>query len=183
MQPITLRHAALAALLLGAAPLAAQAGPVQTVNVPVSARVFTPLTVTSTDNLRFGTLYAPSTTPKAVDFIDNAASGGRARVTIAGEGGAALNVVLTVPSELTSGGNSLSVGSFALRWNTNDADGAGTDVNLTAGSNTISLTMPGSNATTQNMYLRFRATASPTANQAAGSYTGQIGVSVNYTGA
>ncbi len=52
---------AIALLLAVAPPLLAQSSPTQTATTQVSARVFTPLAITSNEALRFGSLFSPFT--------------------------------------------------------------------------------------------------------------------------
>jgi hypothetical protein len=182
---LTSQRAAVAAIALSlafAAPLAAQASPTQTATTQVSARVFTPLAITSNEALRFGNLFSPFTA-KTIAWTDNAASGGRARFTITGEGGAELALSITVPENISTGGNNIPLSAVELRHGTNDADGTGAVVTLNTGTaNALNVTMGGAAASAQSYFLRIRATATPAANQAAGSYAGTISVAVNYTG-
>ena len=182
---LTSQRAAIAAiaLLLAFAPdLSAQASPSQTATTQVSARVFTPLAITSNEALRFGNLFSPFTA-KTIAWTDNAASGGRARFTITGEGGAELALSITVPENISTGGNNIPLSAVELRHGTADADGSGTVTTLNTGTaNALNVTMGGAAASSQSYFLRIRATATPAANQAAGSYAGTISVAVNYTG-
>jgi len=169
-------------IVAATARLHAQASPTQSTTAQITARVYAPLTITRNEDLRFGNLYSPFPA-KAIAFTDNAASGGRARFTLSGEGAAELSLVVNVPSAVTSGSSSLPVGSFVLRTNTTDADGSGTDTSLSTGDNTLTANLSGSAGASGNLYLRVRATATPGGTQAAGVYTGTITVTVNYTGA
>ncbi len=173
---------AIALLLAVAPPLLAQSSPTQTATTQVSARVFTPLAITSNEALRFGSLFSPFTA-KTIAWSDNAASGGRARFTITGEGGAELALSITVPADISAGANSIPLSTVELRHGTTDADAAGSVTTLNTGTaNTFNVTMGGAAASSQSYFLRIRATATPAANQAAGSYAGTISVAVNYTG-
>lgn len=182
---ITRRAAALlVACLLGTAGVAqAQASSTQSTNAQITARVFAPLTIVKNEDLRFGNLFAPYAA-KTIAFTDNAASGGRARFTLSGEGGAELSLVVNVPSFIANvASDQLPVGTFVLRSHTSDVDNAGTDTNLSAGNNTITANLTGTANTVGALYLRVIATATPGASQATGSYSGTITVTVNYTGA
>jgi len=165
-----------------ATALSAQASPTQSTTAQISARVFAPLSITRNEDLRFGNLYSPFAA-KTIAFTDNAASGGRARFTLSGEGGAELSLVVNVPSTVASGGNTMPVGSFFLRYHTTDVDGAGTDASLATGNNTFTVSLTGTAGSVGALYLRVRATATPGTSQAAGTYAGTITVTVNYTGA
>lgn len=162
--------------------LHAQASGTQSTTAQITARVFAPLTIVKNEDLRFGNLFAPYAA-KTIAFTDNAASGGRARFTISGEGGAELSLTVNVPATLTSGANTLPVGTFTLRRHTTDVDNAGTDAVMVTGDNTYTANLSGTAAGAGAMYLRVIATATPGGSQAAGSYTGTITVTVNYTGA
>jgi hypothetical protein len=182
---LTSKRAVLSATVLlfaSARMLTAQASPSQTATTQVSARVFTPLAITSNEALRFGNLYSPFTA-KAIAWTDNAASGGRARFTITGEGSAELALSITVPANISAGANNIPLSALELRHGTTDADASGTVVALNTGTaNTLNVTMGGAAASSQSYFLRIRGTATPAASQAAGSYTGTISVAVNYTG-
>ena len=177
-------RATIVPLLVFASLAQAQASPTTNTNAQITARVFAPLSVTKNEDLRFGNLFSPYA-PKSVLYTDNTAAAGRARLTIAGEGGAELSLVVNVPSDITrvGGTETLPVGSFQLRRGTTDADGSGTDANLATGDNTYTVTLSGSAGGSGNLYLRVIGTATPGAAQATGSYLGQITVTVNYTGA
>ncbi len=182
---LTSQRAALAAIALSlvlAADLSAQASPSQTATTQVSARVFTPLAITSNEALRFGNLFSPFAA-KTIAWTDNAASGGRARFTITGEGGAELALSITVPTSISAGANNIPLSAVELRHGTTDADATGTVEALNTGTaNALNVTMGGAAASSQSYFLRIRATATPAANQVAGSYSGTISVAVNYTG-
>lgn len=172
---------AMLVLALAAAPVLAQNNP-QSTTAQVTARVFTPLSVVRNEDLRFGALFAPFAA-KTIAFTDDAATGGRARFTLSGEGGAELALTIAVPSTIASGANTLAVGSFELRRHTVDANTGGTDEALVAGDNAVTLTLPGSAGASGSVFLRIRATATPGTGQAAGAYAGTITVTASYTGA
>jgi hypothetical protein len=179
---------AVTALLLGVVCVgrtaSAQGSPTTNTTAQITARVFAPLSVTKNEDLRFGNLFAPYAA-KSIAYTDNTAAGGRARLTLAGEGGAELNLVVNVPSVITrvSGTETLPVGSFALRRGTTDADNSGTDASLVTGDNTFTVVLSGTAGGSGNMYLRVIGTATPGTSQTTGSYLGNISVTVNYTGA
>jgi hypothetical protein len=172
---------ALLTTLLAAPALRAQASGTQSATATVTARVFAPLTIVKNADLRFGNLYAPYAA-KSVAYTDDAASGGRAKFTIGGEGGAEISLVVNVPSSLASGTNTLPVGSFELRHHTSDVDNAGSDVALAAGNNTVTFTLTGTTGAAGNRWVRVRGTASPGVSQATGNYTANLLVTINYTG-
>ena len=168
--------------LVSTSALQAQASGTQSTTAQITARVFAPLTIVKNEDLRFGNLFAPYA-PKTIAFTDNTAAAGRARFTVSGEGGAELSMTVNVPSELTSGANTLPVGTFVLRRHTTDADVGGTDNSMATGDNTYTATLSGSAGGAGSLFLRVIATATPGGSQAAGAYTGTITVTVNYTGA
>ena len=98
---LTLKRAAtiVACSLVSISAAHAQASAAQTATTPVTARVFTPLTLTANEALRFGNLYSPFAA-KTIAWTDNAVTGGRARFTITGEGGAEMALSITVPAVL-----------------------------------------------------------------------------------
>lgn len=171
-------------LLVVASLAQAQASPTTNSNAQITARVFAPLSITTNEDLRFGNLFSPYA-PKSVLFTDNTAAAGRARLTIAGEGGAEVSLVVNVPSVITrvGGTETLPVGSFQLRRSTTDVDGSGTDSNLAANDNTYAIVLSGSAGGSGSLFLRVIGTATPGAAQVSGAYLGQITVTVNYTGA
>jgi Mat/Ecp fimbriae major subunit len=174
--------AALLAGTVGATSLQAQASPTQNATAQITARVYSALTIVKNEDLRFGNLFAPYAS-KTIAFTDDAASGGRARLTLSGEGGAELNLVVNVPSSIASGANTLPVGTFVLRRHTTDANTGGTDVSLVTGDNTITTPLSGTAGGAGSLFLRVIATATPGGSQATGAYSGTISVTVNYTGA
>jgi hypothetical protein len=182
---LTLKRAAtiVACSLVSVSAAHAQASSAQTATTPVTARVFTPLTLTANEALRFGNLYSPFAA-KTIAWTDNATSAGRARFTISGEGGAEMALSITVPANISSGANNIPLSAVELRHGTTDADASGSVVTLTtATANSLNVTMGGAAGSSQSYFLRLRATATPGASQTSGSYAGTISVSVNYTGA
>jgi hypothetical protein len=184
LHSLSRRAAALLLFVFATASVAnAQASSTQSTNAQITARVFAPLTIVKNEDLRFGNLFAPYAA-KTIAFTDNAASGGRARFTLSGEGGAELSLVVNVPSFISNvASNQLPVGTFVLRTHTADVDNAGTDTNLSTGDNTVTANLTGTSGSVGALFLRVRATATPGVSQATGAYTGTITVTVNYTGA
>ena len=162
------------------APLAAQAVAVGTIGV--TARVTGAITVTTQDELSFGTMSGPFA-PRHVAFTDNGPLGRRGRFTIRGDGDTELVMELVVPSAMQSGASSLPLGDWGMRVNTVDADVGGSDMSLVTGVNMTSLRLPGTTGVPGMLYVRLSATASPVGSQVPGTYGATVQVSLSYVGA
>lgn len=103
----SIRTSALAAGLLA---LTATAGQAQTGNIQATATVLTAITVTGATPLAFGNV-----TP-GVNKTVGVVGGGR--FDLVGQAGANVNVAFTLPTQLTSGGNNLPIGTWTGYHNT-----------------------------------------------------------------
>jgi spore coat protein U-like protein len=168
--------------LISSAAITDRAAAQVTGSVGVSARVSGSLTVTTQDELAFGTFTAPFTA-RRVSFTDNGPLGRRGRFTIRGEGDTELLMELTVPDAMRNGSGALPLSDWGMRVNTVDADVGGSDAALIAGVNRTSLRMPGAAGVNSMLYIRLSATALPSGSQAAGQYNATVQVSLNYVGA
>ncbi len=150
--------------------LGATAAQAQSASIQATATVNTPLTVTGTAPLAFGTVFPGLL--KAVAPAD-ATSG---RFTVLGQTSAEVSITFPgLPTNLTGPGN-LPIGTYlGLHNNTNAA--AGTAFTPSAASTLAIL-----DATTGNRFIFVGATVSPGVAQAAGAYTGTITMNVVYTG-
>lgn len=158
--------AVLAILAVGAA--SAQA---QTANISATATVLTPLTLTGAAPLAFGNVYP------GVAKVIAPADGGSGRFTFAGANGAQVSFTFpTNPTNLTSGGNNLPIGTYTGVHNTTNTVAGGT--NFTPGVPATLATLSGTGA----LFLFIGATVTPTITQAAGAYTGTITLNAVYTG-
>jgi hypothetical protein len=151
-------------------------------SIGVSARVSGALSITTQDELAFGTFTAPFA-PRRVSFTDNGPLGRRGRFTIRGEGDTELMMELTVPDAMRNGAGALPLSDWGMRVNTVDADVGGTDAALVAGLNRSSIRMPGAAGANSMVYIRLSATAVPSGSQSAGAYNATVQVSLNYVGA
>ena len=148
-------------LSLGTASLHAQSG---TINA--TATVLSAITVANGNDLAFGNV-TPGVN-KTVAITD--AGAGRFDVTKAAATGVALT--FTLPATLTAGANNLTIGSWTGGWNTSNSA-----VGATAFTPSASATNSGS---VGNIWVFVGATVSPTAAQAAGTYTSTVAMQVAY---
>ena len=156
---------AIAALVVGvAAPARAQSN-----TVAATADVVTPLTVNSLAPLAFGNVY-PGVT-KTVAPADATAG----KLSVTGFANAQVAISFSLPTNLTSGANTLPVGSWSGVHNTtNSSSGTSFTPSTTATNANLS--------TTGGLWVFLGAQVSPIATQAAGSYSGTVTMNVAYTG-
>lgn len=148
----------------GAATLEAQTS----ADIQATATVLSAVTVTAGNDLQFGNV-TPGVN-KTIGIAD--AGAGRFDVIKAATQGVTLS--FTLPTDLTSGANNLPIGSWTGGWNTSATPaGATTFTPSPAGTNTAATA-----GTTISVYVG--ATVSPAAAQVAGSYTGDVTMSVVY---
>ena len=140
----------------------------QSANISATATVLTPLTLTGTADLAFGTVFPGIA--KTVAAAD-ATSG---RFTIAGNPNSQVSMTFTLPANLTGAG-SLAIGSWTGERNTTNTTG-GTAFTPSAAAELQTLSGTG------NAYLFIGATVTPTVAQAAGAYSGTVTLNVVYTG-
>lgn len=165
MRTATVLSAIVAAgLSVGAARAEAQTS----ATIQATATVLSALTVAAGQNLAFGNV-TPGVN-KTVGIAD--AGAGRFDITKAAASGVTLS--FTLPTNLTSGGDNLPIGTWTGGWNTSATpagattftpSGAGTNTAVTAG-------------TALHVYVG--ATVSPPAAQPAGAYSGDVTMSVVY---
>jgi hypothetical protein len=157
---------AIAALVVGiAAPARAQQN-----SVAATADVVTPLTVTSISPLAFGNVYPGLA--KTVAPTDAAAG----KLSIAGYPGAQVAITFTLPSALTSGANSLSIGSWSGAHNVASNTTGATSFTPSATATNVSLSGTG------GLWVFLGAQVSPAPTQLAGSYSSTVTMVVAYTG-
>jgi hypothetical protein len=148
----------------GAATLEAQTS----ADIQATATVLSAVTVTAGNDLQFGNV-TPGVN-KTVGIAD--AGAGRFDVVKAATQGVTLS--FTLPTNLTSGANNLPIGSWTGGWNTSATPaGSTTFTPSPAGTNTAATA-----GTTISVYVG--ATVSPAAAQVAGSYIGDVTMSVVY---
>lgn len=161
----------LSSLALAAALAAAAAAPAfaQSGTVNATANVVTPLTVTPLSALAFGNVYP------GVSKTVAPADAGAGKLSVSGYAGAQVALSFTVPSTLTSGTNSLPIASW-------------TGVHNTANSSSGTAFTPSATATNANLngsgdlWVFLGAQVTPTAGQAAGTYSSTVTMTVAYTG-
>ena len=160
----TLTGIALVALATGTAAA-------QSATITANATVLQPLTVSGVRNLDFGNVY-PGVN-KAAAYT--AATGGKFSVT--GTASAQVNISFTLPTNLSSGGNTLAIGTWTGCHNTTDATAGCTTFTPSSSNTTTTLAAVGG-----TLYVFVGATVTPTGNQAQGSYTANVTMTAAYTG-
>jgi len=165
----TASKAALATLVL--ALLAAGSVRAQGVNGSISATatVQSPITVTGAQNLAFGNVFPG--VAKTVAYSD-ATNAGRFDVT--GQGSAPVTYSLALPTNLTSSGNNLPIGSWTGYLNTSNSTSGGSAITPSATPASATLSAGGA------LYVFVGATVTPPSNLPAGSYTGTVTLTVSY---
>ena len=166
MRTATVLSAALAAAFsFGAATAEAQS---TSANIQATATVLSAVTVTGATDLQFGNV-TPGVN-KTIGIAD--AGAGRFDVIKAATEGVTL--AFTLPANLTSGGNTLPIGSWTGGWNTSVTPAGATTFTPSAGGTNTAATA----GTTLSVYVG--ATVSPAAGQVAGSYAGTVTMSAIY---
>jgi hypothetical protein len=158
------RVTALTAALL-AVSAAAQAQNNASINV--TAAVQQPITVTAGNALAFGNVFPGVASTVAV----SSASAGT--FSVAGQASAGVLMTFVLPTNLTSGGNNLPIGTWTGDWNTTNAP---TGTSFTPSASNTAATLSGTGA----MYVFLGATVTPAVNQVAGSYAGTVSMTVIY---
>jgi hypothetical protein len=151
-------------------------------SVQVTARVAGSLSVTTQDELAFGTFTAPFVS-RRVAFTDNGPLGRRGRFTIRGDGDTELLMELVVPDALRNGTGALALSDWGMRVNAVDADAGGTEATLITGVNRSSIRLPGVSGSTGMLYIRLSATATSSGSQVPGNYGATVQVSLSFVGA
>jgi hypothetical protein len=137
-------------------------------DIQATATVLSAVTVTAGNDLQFGNV-----TP-GVDKTVGIADAGAGRFDVIKAATQGVTLSFTLPTDLTSGANNLPIGSWTGGWNTSATPaGATTFTPSPAGTNTAATA-----GTTISVYVG--ATVSPAAAQVAGSYTGDVTMSVVY---
>jgi hypothetical protein len=143
----------------------------QSATITANATVLQPLTVSNVRNLNFGDVYPGVNKPIAYD----AATSGK--FSLSGIANAQVNLTFTLPTNLSSGGNQLPIGSWTGCHNTIDATAACTTFTPSASATTTRLHL-----TLGTLFVFVGATVSPTGTQAQGSYTANVTLTGAYTG-
>lgn len=143
-------------------------GQTQTATINASATVMQPINVVGAVNLAFGSVFPGVARTVAV----NAAGAGRFDVT--GQASAPVFVSFVLPANLTSGANSLPIGTWTGHANT--VNNPTTGSSFTPSAALTSATFSG----TGQLFVFVGATVTPATNQAAGVYNGTIQITVTY---
>lgn len=139
-------------------------------NLTATANVQQPITVAGTTPLDFQTVFPGIT--KTVTVTSPTAG----LFTISGQGSTPVNLSLTLPTTLISGGNNLPIGAWTgYRNSTSSAGSGGTAFTPVNGANgSLALSAGGAG------YLFLGATVTPTVSLPAGTYTNTITLTVTY---
>ena len=148
--------------------LAASAAQAQSANINATAIVFQAMTVTGARTLDFGNVFPGVAKSIAVA----AATSGRFDLT--GQASANVNVSFTLPTNLTSGANSLPIGTWTGCTNATNTT-AGCTV-FTPSAATTATAFSGAGA----LFVWVGGTVTPGAAQAAGTYNGTVTLTAAY---
>jgi hypothetical protein len=143
----------------------------QSATITANATVLQPLTVTNARNLDFGNVYPGIN--KAI--AHTAATSGK--FSVSGVASAQVNISFTLPTDLSSGGNTLPIGTWTGCHNTVDATAGCTTFTPSTSNTTTNLA-----AVTGALYVFVGGTVSPGGTQAQGSYTANVTMTAAYTG-
>lgn len=146
----------------------ASAAQAQSANIQALATVYTPITVTGARNLDFGTVFPG--VAKSIP-VANANSG---RFDLTGQNSGNVNVTFTLPTNLTSGANTLPIGTWTGCHNATNATAGCTAFTPSASASAMAFSGTGS------LFVWVGGTVTPAAAQAAGSYTGTVALTVSY---
>jgi spore coat protein U-like protein len=157
----------LCAAVIGLAATEVQ-GQTQTATILASATVMQPINVVGAVNLAFGSVFPGVARTVAV----NTAGAGRFDVT--GQPSAPVFVSFVLPANLTSGANTLPIGTWTGHQNTVNNPTSGTNFTPSAAMTTATFSGTG------QLFVFVGATVTPATNQAAGVYNGTIQITVTY---
>jgi hypothetical protein len=156
--------AGLAAIL----SLAGSSAQAQSANITATATVFQAMTVTGARSLDFGNVFPgvaatiPVTAPTSGEF------------QLTGQNSANVNLTFTLPTNLTSGGNNLPIGTWTGCTNaTNTATGC---TAFTPSASATASAFSGAGA----LFVFVGGTVTPAGNQPAGTYTGTVTLTAAY---
>lgn len=147
-----------------AGPLAAQ----NSASANVTATVQQPITVTKNNDLSFGSVFP------GLDKSIAVTAGGAAKFTVSGQASTPVNLTFTLPSAITSGGNSMTVGTWMGHYSGTDQTTGGTA--FTPSASATAATLSGTGA----LFVYIGGTVQPTVSQASGSYSGSLTMTVVY---
>jgi Domain of unknown function (DUF4402) len=165
----TAPKALLAGLVLVLAGVASMQAQGVNGSIQATAQVQTPITVTGTQNLAFGSVFPG--VAKAVAYSD-VANGGH--FSVLGQANTPVTYSFTLPANLTSGGNNLPIGTWLGYVNTLNSTVGGAAITPSATPATTNLSALGA------LFFFVGATVTPSATQVAGAYTGTVTLTVSY---
>jgi hypothetical protein len=143
-------------------------GQTQTATILASATVMQPINVIGAVNLAFGSVFPGVARTVGV----NAAGAGRFDVT--GQPSAPVFVSFVLPANLTSGANTLTIGSWTGHQNPVNNPTTGTNFTPSAAMTTATFSGTG------QLYVYIGATVTPVVSPAPGVYNGTIQITVTY---
>jgi hypothetical protein len=161
----------LVAILLMAVALSTVQAQVTT-TVTASGTVLTPISV-SGSNLDFGNSIFPG-----INKSVGRTAGGAAAFTISGEASKELTATFTLPSTLTNGGSSLTISFSSTDAGHSTSSGGQATATAFNPASGLTTTLSGGG----NLYLWLGGSVAPTYTQTAGVYSGDVTISLVYTG-
>ncbi|HEY1177298.1 MAG TPA: hypothetical protein VGF17_14175 [Phytomonospora sp.] len=165
----------LAASLAVFAGRAAHAQASATGSINITATVLAPLSIVPTQSLQIGKVGQGVNKTIGVD------AAGSGRFSVQGQGTALVDVTLTLPTNLTSGANTLPITGWTGSYIQGpDAPGGTSFTPVSGQSVNRALPGPASNTTAVFSY-RIGATVQPAGTQSPGDYVGTIGIQAVYT--
>lgn len=163
--PSITRPLFVALAVIGATGLHAQSS-----SFAANAAVVTPLTVTGTAPLDFGTI--PQGVNRNVQF--NAAGSGRFRIN--GLDNSQVLLTFTLPTTLSNGAATMPISNYNVRINDTDASASATAIVVISGIPVLTSLVAGA------LYVFIGGRVSAAAAQPFGTYTGSIVLAAAYTG-
>ena len=165
----TASKAALATLVLALVATAAVRAQGVNGSISATATVQSPITVTGAQNLGFGNVFPG--VAKTVAYSDATNSG---QFSVTGQASTPVSYSFSLPTNLTSSGNNLPIGSWTGYLNTTNSTSGGSAITPSATPAGGTLSASGA------LYLFVGATVTPLVNLPAGSYTGTVTLTVSY---
>jgi uncharacterized protein DUF4402 len=137
-------------------------------SITASAVVQTPINVTAGNNLTFGNVFP------GVAKVVAVADAGAGSWSVVGQASANVNLTFNLPATLSDGANTLPIASYTAHHNTVNAPAGGTNFTPSAVATSTALSAGGL------LFVFIGATVTPATNQAAGTYTGSLTMTVVY---
>jgi hypothetical protein len=150
--------------------LATASAQTNSATINATAVVLSPITVTGAVPLDFGNV-----TPGVAKTIA-VTQAGAGRFNVTNQANSNLSLTFVLPINLTSGANNLPIGTWTGHHNFVNSPSTGTNFTPSAAATNI----PANVANVGNLYVFVGGTVTPAAAQAAGTYTGTVGMTVVY---